>query len=88
MASLKIEIKPSVQKDFRSIPKDAASKLWEAIESLANDPLPKGVIKLSSSEGLYRTRVGNYRIIYSIDYAIHEIEIKYVRHRSKAYRDL
>ena len=88
MASFKIEFKPSVQKDFRAIPKDVASKIWEAIESLANDPLPKGVIKLTNSEGLYRTRVGNYRIIYSIDYAIHEIEIKYVRHRSISYRNL
>jgi mRNA interferase RelE/StbE len=88
MASFRIEFKPSVQKDFRAIPKDIASKIWEAIESLVNDPLPKGVIKLSSSEGLYRKRVGDYRIIYSIDYTIHEIEIKYVRHRSQSYRNL
>lgn len=44
MALFSIELKPSVQKDFRSLPKEMATRLWYAIEALASEPLPKGTI--------------------------------------------
>jgi mRNA interferase RelE/StbE len=86
MASYSIEFRPSVQKDFRSIPKEVATRLWSAIESLASEPLPKGTIKLAGSEHLYRIRVSSYRIVYSINNDINVITVHHVRHRSEIYR--
>jgi len=34
---------------------------------------------------LWRIRIGDYRVIYSIDDAAHVVDIVAVRHRSKAY---
>ncbi|GAA4397212.1 hypothetical protein GCM10023187_06320 [Nibrella viscosa] len=38
----------------------------EALEHLAIDPRPPGVKKLKGREGLFRFRVGDYRIVYQI----------------------
>jgi mRNA-degrading endonuclease RelE of RelBE toxin-antitoxin system len=35
----------------------------KAIESLGNEPFPHQTIKLEGAEGLFRIRVGDYRII-------------------------
>jgi mRNA interferase RelE/StbE len=86
MAAYSIEFKPSVEKDFRSIPKSAAARIWEKIEALTENPLSRGAGKLSDSEGLYRIRAGDYRIIYSIVHETHTVLIHYVRHRREAYR--
>ena len=86
MASFKLDFKPSVEKDFRSIPRGMASRVWAKIEALASDPLPTGSIKLSGSESLHRIRVGDYRIVYSLDIDAREVLIHYVRHRREAYR--
>jgi mRNA interferase RelE/StbE len=42
-------------------------RILEHIESLRADPLPRQAIKLEGSEGLYRLRVGDYRVIYAVD---------------------
>lgn len=86
MASYRIEFKPSTHKDFRSIPKTIVSKIWEKIGALSDDPLPRGVIKISDSESLYRVRIGSYRIIYSIDHKLKLILIHNICHRKEAYR--
>lgn len=39
MAAYNIEFKPSVEKDFRPIPKAVASRVWEKIVALAEEPL-------------------------------------------------
>jgi mRNA interferase RelE/StbE len=88
MAFYRIEFKPSVQRDFRPIPKDIVSRIWEKIEALAEEPLPRGVVKISDSENLYRIRMGNYRIIYSIDHEARIVLIQNIRHRREAYRSL
>jgi len=86
MASFRLDFKPSVEKDFRSISKGMALRVWAKIEALASDPLPPGSIKLSGSESLHRIRVGDYRVVYSVDVESREILAHYVRHRGEAYR--
>lgn len=88
MGDYTITFKASVEKDFRKIPKDRLSHILEAIEGLSDDPIPRAARKLYSTEGLYRVRVGDYRVIYKIAHEEREIVIFYVRHRSVAYREL
>lgn len=42
-------------------------RVMAAIESLSEGPRPIGVKKLVGSEHTYRIRVGDYRIVYSIE---------------------
>jgi mRNA interferase RelE/StbE len=52
---------------------------------LATDPRPPGCRKLVGSQDRWRVRVGDYRIIYTIDDAGQLVQIAAVSHRSKAY---
>jgi mRNA interferase RelE/StbE len=88
MASYKIILKPSVEKDFRTLPKVMVERVLKHIELLSENPFPPHVVKLENSERLYRIRVGNYRIIYGVDKATKQITIHYVRHRKEVYRGL
>jgi mRNA interferase RelE/StbE len=65
MASFKVSVKQSVAKDLRRIPKKEVARILKRIESLAREPRPPGVEKLSGQEK-YRIRQGAYRIIYEI----------------------
>lgn len=63
--SYRIDYLIDLDKALKKIPKHDAKKIKEKIEALANEPRPYGAIKMSGKE-LYRLRVGNYRVVYSI----------------------
>jgi len=86
MASYDIILKPSVEKDLRSLPKSVIARVLMWIERLKDDPLPRQAIKLADTEQLYRLRVGDYRIVYEVDSQARQVTICYVRHRREAYR--
>ncbi|HET7212957.1 MAG TPA: type II toxin-antitoxin system RelE/ParE family toxin [Terriglobia bacterium] len=88
MASYNILFKPSVEKDFSSLPKSILQRVIARIDSLAESPYPAGSMKLSGAEKLYRLRAGEYRIIYEVDAKAKKITVHYVRHRREVYRRL
>jgi len=88
MASYNIVFKPSVAKDLRTLPKAVIARVLKHIEKLKNAPLPRQSIKLAGAEQLYRIRVGDYRIVYSVDKPAKQITVHYVRHRREVYRKL
>jgi mRNA interferase RelE/StbE len=57
-----------------------------AIDGLARDPRPAGCRKLIGSNDAFRIRIGDYRVIYTVDDAVFVIAIESVRHRREAYR--
>ena len=88
MKPYQINFQSSVDKDLRKLSSENCDRLLARIEELANEPLPLQAIKLKGTEGLYRIRVGDYRIIYEIDVSAKSILIHYVRHRREVYRDM
>jgi mRNA interferase RelE/StbE len=85
MASYRIVFRKSVAKDLRQLPAKDLKKILAKIDSLAEDPRPVGVQKLSAAS-YYRVRQGAYRIVYDIqDDALVVCVIK-VGHRSRVYR--
>lgn len=84
--SYSIQITPRARKDIRGLDRKTRRRINEAILSLAQNPRPLGVRKLKGAEGLWRIRVGPYRVIYEIrDNKIVVIIVR-VRHRRDAYR--
>ena len=82
-----ISINPSALKELIKLPKVMVKKAEKAFSSLANNPRPVGVKKLKDSkEDLYRVRVGDYRIIYSIEDEIKIIDILRIGHRKDIYK--
>ncbi|MEP7264659.1 MAG: type II toxin-antitoxin system RelE/ParE family toxin [Bacteroidota bacterium] len=56
------------------------------IDELANNPLPTGCEKLKGAkENLWRIRIGDYRVIYSIENFLQIISIKKIGHRKDIY---
>ena len=62
------------------------ARLLDAIELLAHSPRPDGVKKLTSTENAWRIRVGDYRIIYSIEDDILVVTVVRVAHRREVCR--
>jgi mRNA interferase RelE/StbE len=61
------------------------SRLFPRIELLAQQPRPKGCRKLTGKQGLWRIRIGDYRVVYSIDDVAKAVDIIAIRHRSGVY---
>ncbi len=85
MEPYKIVFKKSVAKDLKKIPKKDVSKILKVIRSLAGNPRPPQVKKLSGQDR-YRMRQGNYRILYSIEDAQLIIAVVKVGDRRDVYR--
>ena len=88
MGSYRIEFKRSAERDIRKIGAAFIPRILDRIEALRDDPLPRQSLKLAGTEASYRLRVGNHRIIYSVDTETKSIVVYYVRHRREAYRQL
>ena len=88
MASFEVSYKPSVERDFLSVPKSVVGRVLNRIEQLKDDPFPRHASKLQGAEHLYRIRVGDYRVVYKVDTVEKLIVIQHVRHRREVYRGL
>ncbi|WP_407692831.1 type II toxin-antitoxin system RelE family toxin [Reichenbachiella agarivorans] len=52
---------------------------------LANDPRPSGAKKLKGNSQNWRIRIGNHRVLYTIDDEIRIVDIRKVGHRKDSY---
>ncbi len=79
-----IRYKSSIKKDLSGLPKKEIKRILDAIEStLKLDPY-RGKKLTGKFEGLYRIRIGNYRVIYAIEGK--EVWVLRIRHRKHIYR--
>lgn len=77
--------KPAV-KQFKALPPQDQQRLKPKIDALAQEPRPAGMVKLSGEDDLYRIRVGDYRIVYTIKDTQLLVLVLKVRHRREVYR--
>lgn len=85
MAKYEVSILPSAQKEITKLPKQVQIKILKALVSLSVNPRPNGCTKLVGTDS-WRFRVGEYRIIYSIEDNVLLIEVIRVAHRKEVYR--
>lgn len=79
-------LKRSAEKELDRLPQVTAERIMKRILALEQNPRPFGIQKLSGQEGAYRIRVGDYRILYSIDDRAKRVEIISAAHRREVYR--
>lgn len=82
----RVEFTSAAARQVRKLDRPVRTRLLNAIESLAYSPRPDGVKKLASTENAWRIRVGDYRIIYSIEDDVLVVTVVRVAHRREAYR--
>jgi len=85
VANFKILFARSARKELESLPRTAVEKILSTIEKLSFDPFPSGCKKLKGEKDLWRIRVGDYRIIYSVYIDTLIIDVIRVRHRKEVY---
>ncbi|MGL4744355.1 MAG: type II toxin-antitoxin system RelE family toxin [Dermatophilaceae bacterium] len=78
---------PRAAKELRELDRAVARRIAAAVDALAVDPRPAGVRALTGSAGLWRIRVGDHRVVYSIRDAELVVIVVRVAHRSQVYRD-
>jgi mRNA interferase RelE/StbE len=88
MADYSISFARSARKELEHLSGDVAERILAKIEMLAKNPRPIGVVKLHGQKNLWRMRVGDYRVVYSIDDFSKVIDVSVIRHRRDVYRDL
>ncbi len=84
--NFKLYIKPSAVKESRKIPASIKGKIRKALSDLVINPMPHGVKKLQGRQSVYRIRVGEYRVLYTVDDLSNSIHILSILHRREAYR--
>ena len=85
MADYTIVFARPARKELESFDTATIKRILSKIEALSQEPAPRGCRKLQGEENLWRIRVGDYRVIYSIYRKEKVVDIIAVRHRSKAY---
>lgn len=81
----RLEISHTAHKQILRLPIPTQERMNNSIASLADNPRPHGVKKLTAQEG-YRIRIGDYRILYTVDDENEKVIIYRVKSRGDAYR--
>ena len=82
---MKLYVSKTAAKQLLKIPYRIRLKVEKEIEKLPKNPHSRKARKLSGRNG-YRYRVGDYRVLYSINKRLKRINILSVQHRKDAYR--
>ena len=62
-----VEFLPSAVRQIESLARGARRQVVDAIAALADDPRPPGSRRLVGiPEGVYRLRIGDYRVMYQV----------------------
>jgi len=86
MASYRIEVSATAERQIRRLPRADQLRVVRAIQALSIDPRPPGCRKLSGYEDVFRVRIGRYRVLYSIEGRRLVIIILKVGDRKDVYR--
>ena len=88
MAEYSITFARSARKELGKLPASVGQRILVRIEALMKVPRPSGAVRLQGNRSLWRIRIGDFRVIYTIDDPARMIDITAVRNRRDAYRDL
>jgi mRNA interferase RelE/StbE len=80
-----VELGP-VRKDLRALDDKTRRRILRALIALEANPRPPGAKKLRGESELWRVRVGDYRILYSIEEARLVVLVVKIGHRREVYR--
>ena len=86
MRRYQVRLDSSARRQFRALPRDVQDRIQPAIDGLCDNPLPRASRKLQGGGGLYRLRVGSYRVVYTIHADVLIVRIIRIAHRREAYR--
>ncbi|MEE8125556.1 MAG: type II toxin-antitoxin system RelE/ParE family toxin [Nitrospirales bacterium] len=81
-----VHIAPAAERQLKILPKPTQSQISKRLLKLEVNPRPSGVKKLEGEKDLYRLRVGDFRVIYTIRDRELIVLIVKIGHRREIYR--
>jgi len=84
VSTFRIELRPAAVRALRKLDPQVRRRVQGAIALLAQDPRPPGARALQGRPGL-RVRVGDYRIIYTVEDDVLLIVVVMLGHRRDVY---
>ena len=68
------------------LPAQVRGRIFDAMDELGEDPRPRGCVKLKGEDELWRIRVSDYRVVYSIEDEMLIVLVVRVAHRKEVYQ--
>jgi len=75
----------SAVKELSRLAGKVSGRLVSRIEGLAVNPRPPGCKKLQGGENEWRIRVGDYRVVYTVNDSKLLVDVTRIRHRREVY---
>ncbi len=85
MGRYSVELKPSARKELERLPGMVIERVFPKLESLESEPRPAGCKKLKCGRDEWRIRMGDYRVVYTVDDANLLVSVTRIRHRGEVY---
>ena len=86
-ATYTVHLKPAAERDLKKIKDQAVlRRIAAAIDGLTTNPRPPSVKALQGDPSILRIRVGDYRILYTIEDAVLLVLVVRIGHRRDVYR--
>ena len=85
MASYDVALTSSAEKELKELSGQLIARIVPRLENPASNPRPSGCKKLRGGDEEWRIRVGDYRVVYTIDDARLLVEVTRIRHRREVY---
>jgi mRNA interferase RelE/StbE len=81
----RVSITSRSERDLRKLDRAIKNRIVKALLSLESNPRPTGCLKVQSEEGVWRIRVGDWRIGYTVNDVAEEVVVVRIGHRSEFY---
>jgi len=85
VANYRLALTSSAEKELNKLSNSLIVRIAPRLENLAANPRPPGCRKLRGGDKEWRIRVGDYRVVYTIDDTSLLVEVTRIRHRSEVY---
>jgi mRNA interferase RelE/StbE len=80
-----VELSSGAKRQYSKFKPDLQARLDKALDKLAANPRPPGTRKLEGQDNMWRIRVGDYRIVYSIYEGRLVVLVVAIAHRREVY---
>lgn len=84
MTEYRVELRPAAVRALRKLDPSIRHRVQGVIALLGQDPRPPGARKLQGRDGL-RVRVGDYRVIYTVNDDVLTVVVVTLGHRRGVY---
>lgn len=85
MGKYTVLVKPSAHKELEALPDSVLARIIRKMETLADLPRPPGCRKLHGYKNQWRVRVGDWRLLYTIDDDNFLANVTRIAHRREVY---